>query len=60
MAQGGAQPAEVIDEIRRRGWPSVRGNSDDLLIRIADGAADALQVAEVTHGVLPKSVATHM
>jgi predicted phosphodiesterase len=61
LAQGGAQPAEVVDEIRRRGWPSVRGNSDDLLIRVADGtpAAQVLGEAEATHGPLPESMATH-
>ena len=33
----------MIDETRKRGWPSVRGNGDDLLVRIADGrpAAEA-------------------
>jgi predicted phosphodiesterase len=36
LAQGGPQPAEVVDEIRRRGWPSVRGNSDDFLVQMAD------------------------
>jgi predicted phosphodiesterase len=36
LAQGGPQPAEVIDEIACRSWPSVRGNSDDFLVRIAD------------------------
>lgn len=37
LAQGGPQPAEVIDEIMGRGWRSVRGNSDDLLVRVARG-----------------------
>jgi putative phosphoesterase len=37
LAQGGPQPAEVVDEIRARGWRSARGNSDDFLVRIADG-----------------------
>jgi len=37
LAQGGPQPAETIDFIRAKGWASVRGNSDDLLIRLADG-----------------------
>jgi Calcineurin-like phosphoesterase len=61
LAQGGAQPAEVIDEIRKRGWSSVRGNGDDLLVRIADGhpAAEALREREASHGVLPETVASH-
>ena len=37
IAQGGPQPAEVVDLIRARGWPAVLGNSDELLIRTADG-----------------------
>jgi hypothetical protein len=61
LAQGGAQPVEVVDEVRRRGWLSVRGNADDLLVRIADGisAAGALHESAATHGVLPESVASH-
>jgi hypothetical protein len=39
----------------------VRGNGDDLLVRIAGGASatDAVRDAEATHGALPASVATH-
>lgn len=37
LAQGGPQPAEVIDRIRELGWQSVRGNSDNFLIGIAAG-----------------------
>lgn len=61
LAQGGAQPAGVVDEIRERGWPSVRGNGDDLLVRIADGApaAEVLRDAEAAHGPLPDSMASH-
>jgi predicted phosphodiesterase len=61
LAQGGAQPAEVIDEIRKRGWRAVRGNGDDLLVRIADGrpAVEALREGQAAHGVLPDSVASH-
>ncbi len=57
VAQGGPQPAEVVDEIRRRGWRSVRGNSDDFLVNIADGMApsDALRGGEAAHGALPDS-----
>src|SRR6266853_4985229 len=61
LAQGGAQPAEMIDEIRKHGWRSARGNADDFLVRIADGmpAVEALRVGEAAHGVAPPSVATH-
>ncbi len=46
LAQGGAQPAEVIDLIRERGWGAVRGNADDLLVRLADGAATEGEVPD--------------
>src|SRR4249919_3845264 len=32
VAQGGAQPAEVIDAVQARGWPVVMGNSDAFLL----------------------------
>ena len=32
VAQGGAQPTEVIDAVRARGWPTVMGNSDAFLL----------------------------
>lgn len=59
LAQGGAQPSEVVDELRGRGWRSVRGNGDDLLVRIADGWTDraALRPGEPAHGHLPNAVA---
>jgi len=61
LAQGGPQPAEVIDTIRRRGWRSVRGNADELLVRIADGSspAEAATPGEPWHGPLPESKAVH-
>ena len=31
LAFGGAHPAEIIDEIRARGWPGVYGNADEVL-----------------------------
>lgn len=37
LAQGGPKPVEVIDRIRELGWPSVRGNSDDLLVGLSEG-----------------------
>jgi predicted phosphodiesterase len=46
LAQGGPQPAEVVDEIRHRGWPCVRGNSDDFLVRIADGSLHSQGLSE--------------
>jgi predicted phosphodiesterase len=60
LAQGGAQPSQVVDEIRKRGWRSVRGNGDDLLVRIADGMSpqEAWAAAEPAHGPLRESVAS--
>jgi predicted phosphodiesterase len=46
LAQGGPQPVETIDEIRNRRWRSVRGNSDEFLIRIADGQLTEPDVPE--------------
>ena len=59
LAEGGAQPSEVVDEVRARGWRSVRGNADDLLVRIADGSRgrDALGPALQTHENLPANTA---
>jgi len=61
LAQGGAQPAEVIDLIRERGWSAVRGNGDDLLVRVADGCTpeEALHAARATHEALPDSLIPH-
>jgi len=58
LAQGGPQPAEVIDFVRERHWQSVRGNADELLIRLADGASleEAFRPAKDSHEPLPESV----
>ena len=50
LAQGGPQPAEVVDEIRRRGWPCVRGNSDDFLTQLAQGIVDASEPEALVTG----------
>jgi len=31
LAYGGAQPADIIDQVRSLGWPGVRGNTDEML-----------------------------
>ena len=31
LAYGGTHPAEIIDQVRARGWPGVRGNTDEML-----------------------------
>ncbi|HLQ14825.1 MAG TPA: metallophosphoesterase family protein [Candidatus Eisenbacteria bacterium] len=37
LAQGGPQPAEVVDMLVAKGWPIARGNSDDFLVELAAG-----------------------
>jgi predicted phosphodiesterase len=37
MTQGGCSPDGVVDLVRKRGWPTVMGNSDALLLDIYDG-----------------------
>lgn len=61
LAQGGAQPAEVVDLIRERGWPAARGNADDLLVRLADGATpeEALRPGAAAHGAVPDTLVPH-
>lgn len=41
LAEGGRQPAEVLDLLMERKWPAVRGNADVLLLDAADGKVDA-------------------
>jgi putative phosphoesterase len=41
MAQGGPQPAEVVDRVEALGWPVVLGNADDFLLDPAAGAEEA-------------------
>ncbi len=33
LADGGASPSEVVDQIRDLGWPGVAGNTDEMLFR---------------------------
>lgn len=37
LAQGGRQPAEVLDLIGELGWPAVLGNADLAVTQTADG-----------------------
>jgi putative phosphoesterase len=39
LALSGARPAEVVDRVRELGWPGVVGNTDELLWRPEDRAA---------------------
>ena len=58
LAQVGDNPAEVVDTIRGRGWSCVRGNGDDLLIRVADGSSAQEEISEAHGGKVPKPVAS--
>jgi predicted phosphodiesterase len=40
VAQGGPQPAEVIDRLRELGWPVILGNADDLLLQVPDDSPE--------------------
>src|SRR5215469_3991561 len=33
LADGGASPAAVVDQIRELGWPGVIGNADEMLVK---------------------------
>ena len=33
LADGGASPAQIVDQIRDLGWPGVVGNTDEMLFR---------------------------
>ncbi|MEX2645486.1 MAG: metallophosphoesterase family protein [Gaiellaceae bacterium] len=43
MAQGGPQPAEVVDTVAALGWPVVLGNADDFLLDPDAGAEEATE-----------------
>jgi predicted phosphodiesterase len=43
IAQGGPQPAEVIDRVTALGWPVVLGNADDFLLDPAAGGEEATE-----------------
>src|SRR5436190_7444663 len=45
VAQGGAQPAEVVDRLRELGWRCVFGNSDEFLLTRDPGAVDLDEAA---------------
>ncbi len=38
LVDGGRQPAEVLDLLRERRWPTVQGNSDRGVLEVLDGA----------------------
>jgi predicted phosphodiesterase len=45
VAQGGPQPAEVLERLQELGWPAVRGNSDEFLLRLRDDDPEPLTPA---------------
>jgi len=46
LADGGANPAEIVDRIRELGWPGVVGNADEMLFRPASLTEFASQSAQ--------------
>jgi predicted phosphodiesterase len=52
IAQGGPQPAEVVDTLFDLGCPIVRGNSDDFLVQLAAGepVAEGIPAATIERG----------
>jgi predicted phosphodiesterase len=45
FAFGGPRPAECIDRIRERGFPAVRGNTDEFIVELATGGRVPAKVA---------------
>lgn len=45
VAFGGARPADCIDRIRERGYPAVRGNTDEFIVEVATGGRIPARVA---------------
>ena len=64
LAYGGTHPAEIVDEIRARGWPGVRGNTDEMLWSLkslTDFAAKVPKLAPLLsriQDVIPPTVAS--
>jgi putative phosphoesterase len=42
VAQGGPQPAEVLDRVRELGWPVILGNADDFLLRVPEDSPEPI------------------
>src|SRR3989442_6546877 len=42
LALGGPRPAECVELIRRRGYPAIRGNTDEWLTSAPDSITDAI------------------
>lgn len=47
LMSGGARPADVVDRIRERGWPSIYGNTDEMLWA-PDRVVDALSAPHLS------------
>src|SRR5439155_1003877 len=42
LALGGPRPAECVEFVRRRGYPAIRGNTDEWLTSAPDSVTDAI------------------
>ena len=45
LALGGPRPAECVELVRRRGYPAIRGNTDEWLSSAPDAITDAISWA---------------
>src|SRR3989442_5042072 len=45
LALGGPRPAECVELVRRRGYPAIRGNTDEWLSSAPDAIMDAISWA---------------
>lgn len=60
VAQGGPQPAQVLDRLQELAWPVVLGNADDFLLRVPDDSPEPiterqLEVREWTRSQLDEA-----
>ena len=47
VAQGGPQPAEVLDRLAALGWPVILGNADAFLLEVPAGSPEEITAAQL-------------
>jgi predicted phosphodiesterase len=47
VAQGGPQPAEVLDRLAALGWPVILGNADAFLLEVPAGSPEEIAAAQL-------------
>jgi predicted phosphodiesterase len=62
VAQGGPQPAEVLDRHPKLGWPVILGNADDFLLRVPDDSPEPITERQlaVRDWTLSRLTASHI